>query len=229
MRRNKISETISNIDQSYVNEATEYTGTAKTAHRPAWMKWGAIAACFALIAVLGIGVFQSGLFGDNEHIATLENGNTINFVKSDSGVGQLDIAYEITTRDLTSDETTNLFGGLPVTGYVLFNKENDSVLGIEGKYDDMKLIVSAPNVMLNDTVVDGENKVSNVDGINVNAGYFISGKNIIYYATFALGDNIVYIENAGSKDGDEKLKSEITTAIQNLIELEQIDLLSINK
>ena len=229
MRKNRISETIGNIDQKYVNEATTYTGEAKTVRRPAWMKWGAIAASLALVAVIGIGVFQSGLFGGNEQIATLDNGSKINFVKSDGGVAQFDIAFEISTRDLTEDEISNLFGDLPVTGYALFNNEDDSILGVEGRYEDMKLLVSAPSININDVVIDGEEAVSDVDGISVNAGYFTSGKTVIYYATFELGENTVYIENAGTKEENETVKNELATAIQNLITLEKIDLTSIRK
>ena len=229
MRKNRISETIGNIDQKYVNEATAYTGEAKAVRRPVWIKWGAIAACLALVAVIGIGVFQSGLFGGNEQIATLDNGSKINFVKSDGGVAQFDIAFEISTRDLTEDEISNLFGDLPVTGYALFNNEDDSILGVEGRYEDMKLLVSAPSININDVVIDGEEAVSDVDGISVNAGYFTSGKTVIYYATFELGENTVYIENAGTKEENETVKNELATAIQNLITLEKIDLTSIRK
>lgn len=229
MRKNKISEAMGNINQKYVNEATAYTGEVKTARRPVWMKWGAVAACFALVAAIGFGLFQSGLFGGNEQIATLDNGSKINFVKSDGGVAQFDIAFEISMRDLTEDEIENLFGDLPVTGYALFNNENDSILGIEGKYDDMKLLVSAPGVSISDLVIDGEETASDVDGVSVNAGYFTSGKTVIYYATFKLGESVVYIENAGTKSEQETVKSNIVSSIQKLIALEQIDLTSITK
>lgn len=231
MRRNKISEAIGNIDQKYVNEATAYTGEIKTAHRPIWAKRGAIAACFALIAVLGIGVFQSGLFGESDNIAALDNGDTINFVKSDSATGHLniDIALEISTRDLTEDEIANLFGDLPVIAYAVFKAENNSVIGVEGKYGDMKLIISAPDITLNDTIVDGEDRVSEVDGVSVNAGYFINNKNVIYYATFKLGENTVYLEHAGEKDESEVVKSEISSAIQDLIENGVIEIETIIK
>ena len=75
----------------------------------------------------------------------------------------------------------------------LFNNENESILGIEGKYDDMKLLVSAPGVSINDLVIDGEETASDVDGVSVNAGYFTSGKTVIYYATFELGENTVIL------------------------------------
>lgn len=229
MRKNRISETIGNIDQKYVNEATAYTGDAKAVRRPVWMKWGAIAACFALVAVIGFGVFQFGLFGGNEQIATLDNGSKINFVKSDGGVAQFDIAFEISTRDLTGDELANLFGDLPVTGYALFNNEDDSILGIEGKYGDMKLLVSAPGVNISDLVIEGEETASDVNGVSVNAGYFTSGKTVIYYATFELSESTVYIENAGKKDESETVRSDIADAIQKIIALEKINLSSITK
>lgn len=229
MRKNRISETIGNIDQKYVNEATAYTSDAKAVCRPVWMKWGAIAACFALVAVIGFGVSQFGLFGGNEQIVTLDNGSKINFVKSDGGVAQFDIAFEISTRDLTEDELANLFGDLPVTGYALFNNEDDSILGIEGKYGDMKLHVSAPGVNISDLVIEGEETASNVNGVSVNAGYFTSGKTVIYYATFELSESTVYIENAGKKDESETVRSDIAKAIQKIIALEKINLSSITK
>ncbi len=228
MRKNKISETIGNINQKYVNEATAYTGEAKVVHDTRWMKWGAVAACFALIAVLGISIFQSGLFGDGEQIATLDDGNKINFVRSDSAMGQLDIAFQIETRDLTESECQTLFNELPITAYAIFNAEDESILGIEGKINDMKLIVSAPDVMINDTVIDGEENASAVDGVSVNAGYFTNNKYVIYYATFELGESTVYIEHAGPKDQSKILKNEISVMIQNLIALGEIDLTQIS-
>lgn len=229
MRKNRISETIGNINQKYVNEANAYTGEAKVVRRPAWIKWGAIAACFALVAVLGIGVFQGGLFGSGEQIATLDNGTKISFSKSESEIGNLDIAFQIETRDLTENEIKALFNGLPVSAHAVFNAEDQSIIGLEGQIDDMKLIVSAPDMMIKDTVIEGEETISNVDGVAVNAGYFISGKTVIYYATFELDESTVYIENAGLKDESEKVKTEIASAIQNIIALEQIDLSSITK
>lgn len=230
MKRKKISETIDNINPKYVSEATKYAEDAKKkVHRTGWMKWGAIAACFALVAVLGIGIFQSGLFGGGEQIATLDNGNIINFIKTDSAVGQLDIAFQIETRDLKENEIKMLFNDLPVTAYAIFNAENHNILGIEGTVDGMKLIVSGPDVSLVDTVIDGEENASDIDGVSVNAGYFVSGKNAIYYATFKLGESTVYIEHAGAKDESVNVKNEISSMIQNLVALEELNLSQISK
>ena len=63
MRKNRISETIGNINQKYVNEATAYTGEVKAVRHPVWMKWGAVAACLCLIVAAMVAV--PNLFGDN--------------------------------------------------------------------------------------------------------------------------------------------------------------------
>lgn len=229
MRKNRISETIGSINQKFVNEANSYTGEAREVRRPAWMKWGAIAACFALIAVLSIGVFQGGLFGGGEQIATLDNGTKISFVKSESEITNADIAFQIETRDLTASEIKALFGELPVSAHAVFNAEDQSIIGLEGKCNDMKMIVSVPDMMLKDTVIEGEEGASNVGGVSVKAGYFISGNTVIYYAIFKLDENTVYIENAGMKEETETVKEEIASAIQSFIALEQVDLSSITK
>jgi len=227
MRKVKISETMQNINRKYVDEANAYTGATKASFRPVWMKWGAIAACLCLVIAAAFAV--PVLFGGSEQIATLDNGNEIKFIKSDGGSAQFDIAIQFSTRDLTEDEIKELFTDLPVSGYALFNEENGSVLGFEGKYEDMKLLVSSLEIELKDTVIDGEDEASDVAGVSVNAGYFTSGKNVIYYASFTLGESMVYIENAGAKNEQETVKNDITVAIQKLIALEQIDLTGIVK
>lgn len=228
MKKKNISEAIGNINQKYINEAVIYAGELKALRHNKWTKWRAIAACFAIVAVLGVGIFQ-GVFSSRKQIATLDNGNTISFVKSGSGIGQLDISVQIETRDLTVSESKALFNEIPVKAYAVFNSENGSVIGLEGEVSDVKLIVSVPDIMLKDTVIEGEENVSNVNGVSVNAGYFINDKNAIYYATFKLGENTVYVEHAGAKEESEKIKNEISTVIQNLTVLGEIDLAQISK
>ena len=88
MNAKKFSDAMSELDTKYVDEALNYKKKAK---KPGWVKWGAMAACFAVIAVLGVGVFQSGLFGNKTDIATLDNGNEIIFVKSETAGSSIDI------------------------------------------------------------------------------------------------------------------------------------------
>lgn len=227
MRKSRISEIIGDIDPKYVHEAAG-VGEAKAVGRLVWMKWVAMAACVVLMVVFGI-----GLFGGNVQVATLDDGSKLRFVKSESGGEQLDIEFEIRTRNLTEDEIANLFGELPVTGYALFNHADNRILGIEGQIesrdDTMNLIVSAPGICLNDTVLEGEESVSDVNGVAVWAGYFTSGKNIIYYATFALGESTVYIEHGGRKSESSALRKDIAQVIQKMAALEQMDLSSVSR
>ena len=53
MNTKKFSEAMSEIDGKYVDEAIHYQRRVK---RPGWMKWGAVAACFCLIAVSVIAI-----------------------------------------------------------------------------------------------------------------------------------------------------------------------------
>ena len=229
MRKKKISESIGNIDQKYIDEATAYAEEGKVVRSPAWIRWGVVAACFVLIAAIGFGVFQSGLFGSGEQIAALDNGSKIHFVKSVAGAVQLDIAFQIETRELSDCEIEALFGDMSVSAYAIFDAENGSVIGLEGTVNNMKWIVSAPGININDAVVEGEEFASDVDGITVNAGYFTSGRTAIYYATFTLGDNTVYIEHAGAKDQSDTVKNEIAAVIQAFVALNPIDLTEISK
>lgn len=86
MKKKRISETMGNINQKYVNEATAYTGEAKAARRPVWMKWGAIAACLCLVVAAIIAV--PNLFGSNGSM----DGNIISGFKTDSVA---DVKYTI--------------------------------------------------------------------------------------------------------------------------------------
>lgn len=230
MKNKSISETISNINPKYINEATTYnTDEKKIVYHTQWVKFGTVAACLALVVALSIMI----IFGGAEQVANLDNGDTIKFIKTEQGLGESDIAFWIETRDLNENEIKMLFGDLPVNAYALFNVENDSILGIEGEVNGMRLVVSGMDVSLVDAVIDGEENTSNVDGVSVNAGYFIDdtsrGKNIIYYATFSLGESIVYVVHAGTKDKSEKVKNEIADMILRLIELREINLNQISK
>lgn len=230
MRNKSISETISNINPKYINEATTYnTDEKKIVYHTQWVKFGTVAACLALVVALSIMI----IFGGAEQVANLDNGDTIKFIKTEQGLGESDIAFWIETRDLNENEIKMLFGDLPVNAYALFNVENGSILGIEGEVNGMRLVVSGMDVSLVDAVIDGEENTSNVDGVSVNAGYFIDdtsrGKNIIYYATFSLGESIVYVVHAGTKDKSEKVKNEIADMILKLIKLREINLNQISK
>ena len=235
MNSKKFSEAMSELDSKYVDEAISYKKKAK---KPVWAKWGAIAACFVAVTVLGVGLFQSGLFGSHTDIATLNNGEKIVFVKSDNVGGSLALDVDVTTKPLTEDETLALFSDLPVTANAIFlNSDIDAggsqeLIGFEGQVGNVKVIISTSDVQLLDTVIVGTEKVSEINGITIVAGYFVTDpnsrgeQNAIYYATFEIGDCKVYLENGGMKDDSETIKNQLAEVIQKLTENGNLDLTS---
>lgn len=231
MKTENISRTISSINQKYVNEASSYTAEEKAFSRTVRIKRSALAACCALVAVLGLGIFGNGLLGAGKQFATLDNGDIISFLKSGNGIDKVDanLAFEIKTRELTEAELDAIFPEMQVYAHAVINAENSSVIGIEGNADGIKLIISAPGIQLNDVVLVGQESTSKVNGVYVNAGYFTNNKNAVYYASFMLGENTVYVEHSGAKEESETLRNEIAAVIQKLIALEKIDLSAISE
>ncbi len=237
MNAKKFSDAMSELDTKYVDEALNYKKKAK---KPGWVKWGAMAACFAVIAVLGVGVFQSGLFGNKTDIATLENGTEIVFVKSEMTASSIDIDGAVTTRQLTEDEIATLFPNLPVTAHAIFKTSDmdagnsPELIGFEGNIGNAKMVISTTNISLLDTEISGNEEISTVNGTSVTAGYFVTDpnsngeQNAIYYATFKLGDSTIYVENAGAKTESETIKNDLATIIQELINNGALDLSAIN-
>ena len=189
------SDAMSEIDTKYVDEALGYK---KKAQKSIWAKLGAAAACLAAVAVLAAGVFQSGLLGSKTDIAALDNGNEIVFVKSKTAASSLQLDADVTTRELTQEETQALFPSLPVTARAVF-ASGKGLIGFEGRIGNTKMVISTADISLLDTVIDGAEKISTVNGISVIAGYFVTDRNsvgkqnAIYYATFKLGDSTVYV------------------------------------
>lgn len=65
------------------------------------------------------------------------------------------------------------------------------------------MVISTTDTKLLDTDIIGIEETSTVNETSVIAGYFetdpnsVGEQNVIYYATFKLGDSTVYVENAG--------------------------------
>lgn len=69
MKKQRISDIISNLNESIIEEATVYQkSNAKASKRNVWMKWTAVAACFALMLAVGIPVLNNVLVGPDKQI-----------------------------------------------------------------------------------------------------------------------------------------------------------------
>lgn len=78
MIKNRISETVGNINEKYINEAMTYTGEAKAVRCPVWMKRGVAAACLFIIVAALIAVpnlFGNNAIRDDSSISDSDSGN----------------------------------------------------------------------------------------------------------------------------------------------------------
>lgn len=224
MKEKRILRALGQVDSQYIEEAEP----AKASRKTHWQKWAAVAACFVLVAI-GVGIFQSGLFGAKTDIAVLENGETITFVKSAMHASPVDL--NVTIRELTDEEIKLLFADLPITANAYFDPEKHNIIGFEGKIGDVKLVVSSSGEKLLDTVIEGSEYDSTVCGVPVTAGYFVTeaNKTVIYYAAFDIGENSVYVEYSGAKNDSENVKNELANTIRQLIENGSFDLSEIQE
>lgn len=227
MKTNRLLHAIGQVDSEFIeNSAPEI----KHIHQNKFKKILAAAACFAVVASVGIGLWQGGNFGGKE-IATLNSGNEICFYKSGSTFSQLsaDIDINAAVRELKKSEAKLLFDDLPVTGLARFDKSTHELIEIEGKTGSIKLIVSSPEIPLKDTVIEGSEQNSTVNNISVRGGYFITKENsrgertAIYYADFKVGDKTIYVENAGNESEKEQVKDELASIILKLTEIDSLD------
>lgn len=107
MKREKISETIENINPKYIDEATEYTGVVKTTPKKVWYKWVAIAACFALVLAIGF-PFAKDLFISPYQKDTVDAVALIEY--DDSYLEVIEDAKRIKKFGLPSEITKDIIG-----------------------------------------------------------------------------------------------------------------------
>lgn len=86
MKRKRISETIDNISQKYVDEAMVYRKQSVVTRRNIWHRWGTVVACICLLVIGAIGIYQRW-----ENMRDLEKTQVIHLVDStvESNAGTL--------------------------------------------------------------------------------------------------------------------------------------------
>lgn len=198
-------------------------------------KWG-IAAIFAIIAVIGCALYSKGLKNDSCYIAALENGDTIQFTKSDSGAftEQLVGLY---LREMNTEEIYACFGELPVAANAVYAEADGQFIGIDGRIGNVKIAISASgsDFQLRDTEIAGQENDNEIQGVKVTAGYFLTKPNsdgirtAIFYVSFMLDEYIVYLENAGKEHEIDAVCKELTAVMQRLIDSGQVDFSKIHK
>lgn len=223
MKKQRISEIIGNINSKHIEEASSYAGEEKRNRPLNWKKWTLVAACFVIVAVLAFGIIKGTLLSE---YVTLDNGETIRFASSNDMCASDIMCSDL--RNLTEEEIKRVFGDLNISGWGIFGMdENKSIIGFEGYFNDIKLIVSVPSKNVNDVIFSGNECTTYVNKVPVKAGFFYSGKNVIYFADFELEGYRIHLNNGGFKSEKEQIKTEFATALYEIISLERIDLESI--
>lgn len=214
MNARTFSNAMDELDEKYIMEALR---CQKKAKKPGWVRWGVLAACLSMVATLGAWL----LTGKPETIA-LSSGESLVFTKAES-ITRANLDMDATVRTLTEDELQAVFPGLPVTGHALFTTGDHQLLGVEGNIGNLKMVISATEQSILDTVIAGREACAEVGGIGVRAGYFLTDRNskwernVIYYATFQLGGSTIYLENAGPEAHREAVKAELAAVLETMI------------
>lgn len=188
-------------------------------------------ACLTIVIILIIIVNRVGWYNP-VHTSELIGG-TLNFYKSGNILqDSFDFGVEVTSRELTDDENRLLFGDLSIKSMGIFNSYDQTLIHIEGVSDNTKVIMSYSE-LTSDWIVSGIEETSEINGVQVLAGYLITSensqgiKNIVYYASFELNDVHVYVECGGDEKSDAIWKSEITSTVDILTQNSMLSLLSI--
>ena len=208
MKREKISEIISNINSEYIEEAAVYTGKKKRQGRYVWLKWSVAVASIVLIIFLNMAILGC------TYTVTLENGDTIKFVKNKSSGNSVEGKIECDTRDLTEEEIQQLFHDLPVEAYGLFDVDNHQLFLLKGMIGDVRLYITTI-----DSLFD--------DGIPVHGGYFYRREEnleVVCNAGFTVGNSTVYLECTEEYKNAKAARNQIAQAVYNLIENGEINL-----
>lgn len=186
-----------------------------------------IAAFFVLIVAIAW-VFGNnvGWFDGKTLTADLGNDNTLSFYKGGS-VGEAAFAWhtdwgDAINREFREEENHVLFGVLPVIGSATFRSSDNAFMHFEGDTGNTKIILSANGHPVTDTVVIGDEDISEINGIPVTAGYFVTDTNskgvktIIYFASFEANSTTVYMELAGDESDSDALRTEIGNLIDTV-------------
>ena len=224
MKKQRISEIIGNINSKHIEEASSYAGEEKRNRPLNWKKWTLVAACFVVVAALTFGIIKFTLLSE---YVTLDNGETIRFASSNV-ISKSDIMCS-DIRNLTEEEIKRVFGDLNISGWGIFGMdENKSIIGFEGYFNDIKLIVSVPGKNINDVILSGNECTTYVNKVPVKAGFSYSEKSVLYFAEFELEGYSIHLNNGGLKSEKEQIKTEFATALYEIISLERIDLTGIS-
>lgn len=221
-----------------------------------WKRLVPIAACLVMVVALTVVIGNNTNWLSPSYSVEL-GGGTLKFHKFSGGLGAASYAYvegvDCTTRDLTKEENAMLFGDAfgnrdfsahgvfalgdkwgPDKSLIHVDAGSGSGYWNEGDLNLKIVMAQAQNSIAEMRVFDVGRTVSEVNGVSVSAGYFITeansqgNKNIIYFASFSLGDTTVYVQVGGAETESETIRNETAAIVEKLTQNIDIDLLRIS-
>lgn len=227
-KEERILNALGEVDDSFISEAAPHK---KSNIKRVLIRWSAVAACLVLTAAWAVGIWGLNSGVKKAETVKLENGETISFIKSDFiSIKSASWAYSMTEKDLTKEQTHRLFGDLPIKAKAVYTDEDGSLIGINGKTNNVTVEIAVKGGTLRDTIIESSDEsFSLVDGVCVRGGLFLTDKNsrgernVIYYASFKLGSTNVYVESAGDEKDSEKIKDSVADVIYKLIKNGEIN------
>lgn len=232
-KEERILNALGEVDDSFISEAAPKNKVHKKSKA---VKWSALAACLAATIVLAVGIFSINSGFKKSETARLENGETVVFAKGGSVVSNdMSFIYSRTAKSLTAEQVQSLFGKLPIKADGLYSDEDGRLVCIEGNVGDIKVEIGLDGNYFRDTIIESDTEsVSQVNGVRVKGGLFLTDRNskgeryAIYYASFKLGDDNVYVEGAGKAKDGEKIRNDVADVIYKLINNGEINADKIN-
>ena len=189
-------------------------------------KWIIVAACMCLVAVAVLGITIKILQGKPYEVH-LVNGDVVTFNKC-SGTSKADVNYgeDTITRNLTDEEISGLIGYNigQMSAYGIFNSKSGEFIHAEGSNDKLKINISQESWPVTDTVIEGRESKSVINGVNIMTGYFLTKKNskgdrtAIFYAVFKIRDINYFIELSGDSDDADETAKELAETVYNIIQ-----------
>jgi hypothetical protein len=226
MKSEQLLHYIGEIDPKFVEGAERKVGAVSRKGQVSFFSFirlAPIAACLVVaIAITAIFGNKARWFGSKVYAVELGSG-TLNFYRSEAvGAGSLDFGIETNGRDLTATENGLLFGDIGATSYGLFSTIDQTLLHVEGRAGNAKIILAANGIPVTDSVIETDRNASEINGIPVSAGYWITDKNsigeqnIIFLASYEQDGVTVYVEDAGRLGEEDKVKADIADVIDTL-------------
>lgn len=227
MKGNDLLRGMSYIDDSFIDEPENKT-VKKPIIRYAVLFAASFAIIIAAVSLLSIGENNLPISPDitmNSESPQPDKEYKLNFNKVD-GMAARDLYIEgHFWEELNKEQTAKLLPKIADTyelnGTVHYSHKDGvtSVFSVDTQFqksDKNGTIAFAPNSVVRCCIVEGKPVFSEIEGVKIEAGIFITGKSnktYIYYADFKLDDVAYYVEYSGNKYDEDFFTSVIADII----------------